>query len=64
MYKKFKMGIITQDAETGIFSGTVDNIPDYVYFEGKSMKELEDNFQKAVDNYITNCERVGKEINV
>lgn len=62
MYKHFKAGVITQDADTGMFSGSVDNIPDYVYFEGENMIDLEKNFQKAVDTYIEECEQVGKEI--
>lgn len=62
LYKGFKSGIVSKDEETGIISGTIDNIPDYVPFHGKTMFELEQSFQSSVDKYIEECERVGKEI--
>lgn len=62
VYKHFRTGVITQDLDTGEFSGTIDNIHDYVFFKGSDMHELEQNFHIAVDNYIAECERVGKKI--
>lgn len=60
MYKHFKAGVITQDADTGYFTGTIDNISDYVSFGGENLIELEKDFQRAVDDYIITCKEVGK----
>lgn len=49
------------DADAGILHGRVLNISDIVVFEGTTVKEAEENFYKAVDQYIESCEEQGKE---
>jgi predicted HicB family RNase H-like nuclease len=56
--------VITQDSETKEFIGAIDNAPDYIPFKGNTMSELEKNFHEAVDNYIIECERVGKKLDI
>jgi predicted HicB family RNase H-like nuclease len=49
------------DAEAGILHGRILNISDVVCFEGRTVKEAEQDFQRAVDAYIASCREKGKE---
>lgn len=49
------------DAEEGVLHGRVLNISDVVCFQGKTVKEAEQEFRKAVDAYIATCREKGKE---
>ncbi len=49
------------DAEEGILHGRVLNISDVVAFQGKTVREAEQEFRKAVDAYIETCKQKGKE---
>jgi predicted HicB family RNase H-like nuclease len=64
LYKGCKSSIISKDEETGILSGIIDNIPDYVAFQGNTMFELEQSFKRAVDTYLEECKAVGKELSI
>ena len=43
-----------------VFYGTVLGIDDLVDFQSESAKDLEDEFHRAVDNYLTFCAEIGK----
>lgn len=47
-------------AEDRIFYGTVLGISDMVDFQSESAKDLEDEFHKAVDDYLELCAEIGK----
>lgn len=47
-------------AEDRIFYGTVLGISDLVDFQSENAKELEEEFHKAVDDYLAFCEEIGK----
>lgn len=49
------------DAEEGVLHGRVLNISDVVSFQGKTVREAEQEFRKAVDAYIETCKQKGKE---
>jgi predicted HicB family RNase H-like nuclease len=48
-------------AEDRIFYGKVLGINDLVDFQSENAKDLEDEFHKAVDDYLAFCQEVGKE---
>lgn len=48
-------------AEDRIFYGTILGISDMVDFQCESAKDLEDEFHKAVDDYLDFCAEIGKE---
>ncbi len=48
-------------AEDCIFYGKILGISDLVDFQSKSAKDLEDEFHKAVDEYLAFCEEIEKE---
>ena len=51
------------DEETGraILYGKLDGITDLITFQEDSMREIEQSFHNAVDNYLDFCNEVGKE---
>lgn len=49
------------DPEDGIVYGKILGIDDLVDFYSDSAKEVEEEFHKAVDDYIVFCEEIGKE---
>lgn len=49
------------DADAGVLYGRVLNISDVVVFEGTTVKEAEEAFYQAVDQYIESCKEQGKE---
>jgi len=48
-------------AEDHIFYGTILGINDAVDFQSDSAKKLEEEFHKAVDDYLAFCAEIGKE---
>ena len=51
------------DPEDHIFVGHIIGIRDVVGFHGESVATLETAFQKAVDNYLVACKKLGQEPN-
>jgi predicted HicB family RNase H-like nuclease len=49
------------DAEDGLFVGEVFGIADSLNFHGTSVSELEAMFHQSIDNYLSLCEKIGKE---
>ncbi len=48
------------DGEDRIFMGHIAVINDVVGFHGESVRELEDAFHEAVDDYLATCRKAGK----
>lgn len=47
-------------AADGIFYGTILGIDDLIDFMSENAKELESEFQRAVDDYLAFCQEIGK----
>lgn len=58
-YNKY-LGSVDFSAENNILFGKILGINDLVNYEGTSIKTLEDAFKKAVEDYLTTCETLGK----
>lgn len=52
---------IEYDAEDGVLVGRIFGICDTVIFDGESVKEIEEVFHQAVDDYVLHCTEIGKE---
>ena len=52
--------IITYDERDHLFHGHLADTYDDVYFEGRSVEELEQVFHEAVDDYLAYCEESGR----
>ena len=52
---------VEYDEEDRIFVGRVINIQDIIAFDGESVVELELSFHAAVNDYLADCARQGKE---
>lgn len=48
-------------ADDRIFYGTILGISDLVDFQSESARSIEDEFHKAVDDYLEFCAEIGKE---
>ncbi len=59
-YKDFIGSVHFNDADN-IFYGKVEGIDSLVSFEGKSVSELRQSFEEAVDDYLEICEQTGKQ---
>lgn len=59
-YKGY-IGKFTFNEEIELFQGKVSNINDLVTFQGKSMEKLLQSFQNAVNDYLSWCEKNGKD---
>ena len=55
------MGSVHFNAEDEIFFGKIEGIDDLITFEGKSVEELKQAFQEAVEDYLDTCKRYNKE---
>lgn len=49
-------------AEDKVFYGTILGISDMVDFQAEKAEDLENEFHKAVDNYLAFCLEIGKEL--
>ena len=58
-YKRY-VGIFEFEEETNLFRGKISNIDDLITFQGKSVKEVQEAFEGAVDDYITWCKKYRK----
>lgn len=47
--------------EDNCFWGEIEGINDSISFEGTSVKELREDFEGAIDDYIEHCKRYNKE---
>jgi predicted HicB family RNase H-like nuclease len=59
-YKEYT-GSVEYSSEDEVFYGRIEFITDTVLYEGRSVEELKENFQEAVDDYIEACIEIGKE---
>lgn len=57
-YKGF-YGSVNFSAADDVFYGKVEGVQDLVSFEGATVKELKQDFQKAVEDYILFCKKNG-----
>lgn len=48
-------------SEDRVFYGKISGISDLVNFQTENAEELEGEFRKAVDDYLTFCADIGKE---
>lgn len=60
-YKDY-IGSLHFNAEDEIFFGKIEGIADLITFEGKSVEELKQSFQDAVEDYLDTCKRYNKKI--
>jgi predicted HicB family RNase H-like nuclease len=58
-YKDYD-GSVAYSDEDEILHGGILGIRDVVTFEGENVKELKENFARAVDEYLSFCEAEGK----
>lgn len=49
------------DAEGLVLRGKIEGINDFVDFECENLKDVEQEFHDAVDNYLEFCKEVGKQ---
>ena len=55
-YKGY-VGVFEFDEENNLFYGKVSHIEDLVTFQGKSVKEVKEAFEDAVNGYIAWCKK-------
>lgn len=60
-HKGFK-GTVAYSAADKCLHGRIVGIPDTVIYGGNDLIELVDSFNQAVDEYIKDCERLGKPV--
>jgi predicted HicB family RNase H-like nuclease len=53
-------GVVEFDAEERMFFGRVVGLWDVLSFQGRSVKDLERDFQQTIDEYLDFCARMGK----
>lgn len=58
-YKGYHTKIV-YDAESMTLRGKIEGINDYVDFESDDIKNIENEFHSAVDDYLAFCSEVGK----
>ena len=51
---------VEYDAEDNIFVGEVFGITDSLNFHGSSVEELKEMFHQSIENYLSLCEKIGK----
>jgi predicted HicB family RNase H-like nuclease len=59
-YKGYE-AVIEYDKEDRLFFGRVINVKDIIVFDGLSVDELEQSFQKVIDDYLADCQTLKKE---
>ena len=55
--------VIEFDEEDRLFVGRVINTKDVIAFDGLSVEELEQSFHTVIDEYLEDCQALGKEPN-
>lgn len=58
-YKGYE-AIVEFDDEDRLFIGRVMNTRDVIAFDGASVDELEQSFHNAIDEYLEDCQVIGK----
>lgn len=58
-YKGYE-AMVEFDDEDRLFTGRVINTRDVIAFDGASVDELEQSFHKAIDEYLEDCQAMGK----
>jgi predicted HicB family RNase H-like nuclease len=58
-YKDF-IGSVHFNADDDVFYWKIEGIDSLISFEGKSVTELKETFEQAVDDYLDICEKTGK----
>lgn len=58
-YKGYE-AIVEFDDEDRLFTGRVINTRDVIAFDGASVNELEQSFHHAIDEYLEDCQAIGK----
>ena len=58
-YKGYE-AMIEFDDEDRLFVGRVINTRDVIVFDGLSVDELEESFHAVIDEYLEDCESLGK----
>lgn len=61
-YKGY-LGTIEAEIETGTLFGKLAYIRDLVTYEATTVKELEQEFHKSVDGYLSSCKELDREPN-
>jgi predicted HicB family RNase H-like nuclease len=59
-YRNF-YGSVHYSSEDHVLYGKIIGINDMITYEGREVRELEKNFQEAVDDYLESCRILGKE---
>lgn len=59
-YKGYRASV-NFDADAGVFHGEVVDTRDVIVFEGTSVKQLEEEFQFSIDDYLAVCTERGRE---
>lgn len=59
-YKGY-IGVFEFEEESQLFQGKVVNIDDLVTFQGKSIAQVKEAFENAVDEYMTWCKKYRRE---
>lgn len=54
------IGSVQYSPEDEVFHGRIEAITDLVTFEADSAKQLRQEFEAAVDDYLETCQQVGK----
>lgn len=55
------IGHFTFNEKTNLFHGRVANTHDLITFQGKSVKEIHQTFQDAIDEHLEWCKKYSKE---
>lgn len=58
-YKGYE-AVVEFDPEDRLFTGRVINTQDVIVFDGMTVDELEQSFHAVVDEYLKDCESIGK----
>ena len=59
-YKGY-IGSVAYSEKDQVFFGKIEGINDLVTFESDDVNKIEEEFHKAVDDYLIFCEEIGKE---
>ena len=52
--------MINYSSEDNVYCGKIEGIDDLITFEGDDASKIENEFHKAVNDYILYCEEIGK----
>ncbi|MEX2609818.1 MAG: type II toxin-antitoxin system HicB family antitoxin [Gemmatimonadota bacterium] len=53
--------VVDFDPDLKLFTGHVVDLRDEIYFEGSSVEELESSMRRAVDHYLSVCDKRNEE---